>query len=261
MRRALPLAVLALALTACGSSGKDAATTTATAPKPPLPSFAAAAARTLAGKTARLEQTTTIVVAGSEIKAHDRGTAAFDGKRAHLYKLSVGTNTPGEVIVVGDVTYSNENVQAALSSPDVKPWTKLDARALTARERSSRPNELSHVLAPAYLAYGARAVSRAQRVADGALYWARIDPALVLRRAPAARRALISNALRGDYPAKQFNARFWIDGRDRIRRVVVSYTSAQGTPIAIDTSYSGFGARVETALPPARSIKDITPRR
>ena len=65
VRRALPLAVLALVLTACGSSGKGAATTTGTTAKPPLPSFDAAAGKTLAGKTAHLEQTTTIVLGGT----------------------------------------------------------------------------------------------------------------------------------------------------------------------------------------------------
>jgi hypothetical protein len=262
VRRRLAIALLALCATGCGSGGRHAApSTTPTTAKPALPSFAAARARTLAARTARVEETAAIVLGGSEIKAYDRGTVALDGGRAHLYKLSAGMATPGEVIVIGDVVYSNENVQAAMSSPDVQPWTKLDRSALTVQQRQQRPDELAHVLAPLYLASGARAVSLATRVADGALYWARIDPALVLKRVPAARRALIQTAVRGDYPAKQFNVKFWIDSTEHIRRVIASYVSAQGTPVAVDASYSGFGSPVDVKLPPKRSIKDITPTR
>lgn len=225
-----------------------------------MPSFAAARGTTFDARTAHLTQTTSIVVGGSRIDAHDTGTIAFDGTRAHLYKLDPGSNVPGEVIVVGPITFTNANVQASMMSGDVKPWTRLDTRRLPVREERNRPDELSHVLAPLYLAYGARGVSLARRVADGAIYWARIDPALVLRRIPDGRRALVAKALRGDYPAKAFNARFWIDSRDRIRRVIVSYATPQGTPVAIDTSYDRFGAPVAIAAPPARDVKDITPR-
>jgi hypothetical protein len=260
VRRLLAIALLALGAAGCGDASHRAATTTTVAKKP-LPSFAAAPAKTLAARTAKFVETAAIAIGGNEIKAYDRGTAAFDGSRAHIYKLSAGTAIPGELIVVGDVTYSNENVQAAMSSPDVKPWTKLDRRALTAKERQSRPDELAHVLAPVYLAYGARAVRLDRRVANGALYWARIDPKLALKRVPAARRALIATAIHGDYPSRQFNAKFWIDRNERIRRVIASYVSAQGTPVGIDASYSGFGSAVDTKLPPVRSIRDITPRR
>ena len=36
----------------------------------------------------------------------------------------------------------------------VKPWTKLDTRRLTAEQLATQPDELAHVLAPAYLADG-----------------------------------------------------------------------------------------------------------
>jgi hypothetical protein len=254
--------IVLLALIAAGCGGHDATsgrTTTAAAP-PPLPSFAKARARMFAARTVRIDQTTAIVVGGNEIKAYDRGTVALDGSRAHLYKLSAGTATAGEVIVVGPIVYSNENVQAALSTPGVKPWTRLDRRKLTARERAQRPNELAHVLAPAYLAYGARGVTPARRVADGALFWARIEPTLVRRSLSQAQRALLGGALASDYPAKPFNAKFWVDGRDRIRRVIVTWTTNDGTPVAIDTSFAGFGARVDTTPPPARSVEDVTAR-
>ena len=257
MPRLPAIALLLLCATACGSARHAAATTTQA--QKPLPTFAAARAKTLSAGTAHFQETATIVIGGNEVKAYDRGTAAFDGSRAHIYKLSVGTATPGEVIVVGDVTYSNENVQAAMSSRDVKPWTKLDRRLLSAKERASRPDELAHVLAPLYLAYGTRATALDRRVADGAIFWGRIDPALVLKRVPAPRRALISTAIHGDYPSKQFNVKFWIDSSDRIRRVIASYVSPQGTPVAIDASYYDFGAKVDVKLPPKRSIKVITP--
>ena len=256
MRR---LSLIAVLTVCAGCGGTHHAATTTTAAQKPLPSFAAARAKTLAAGTARFQETATIAVGGNEIKAYDRGTAAFDGSRAHIYKLSAGTAIPGEVIVAGDITYSNENVQAAMTSPDVKPWTKLDRRLLTAKERASRPDELAHVLAPLYLAWGARATALDRRAADGALFWGRIDPALVLKRVPAARRAVISTAIHGDYPSKQFNVKFWIDSSNHIRRVIASYVSAQGTPVAIDASYYGFGAKVDVKPPPQRSIKVVKP--
>ena len=256
MRRAALAAVLAPILAGCGSDSHQAATTT---PSAPLPSFAKARANVLTATTAKLDQVTTIVVSGTEIKAHDTGRLAYDGSRAHIYKLSPGGRFPGEVIVIGPFTYTNANVEASLQSPEVPPWTKLDTRKLSARAAANQTDELSHVLAPAYLAFGASHVTLRRRVSDGAIFWARVDPKLILRRVPTARRAKIEKAVRSDYPAEDFNARFWVDSHDRIRRVIVAWATPNGTPVALDTSYSAFGAPVDTKLPPARSIKDITP--
>lgn len=246
-----------LLVTGCGGNPKQAATTTQ--PKP-LPSFAKARENVLATTTAKLDQVTTIVVSGSEIQAHDTGHLAFDGSRAHIYKLAPGSQFPGEVIVIGPFTYTNANVQAALQAPEVPPWTKLDTRKLSAKAAANQTDELSHVLAPAYLAFGASHVTLRRRESDGAVFWARIDPKVVLSSVPAARRAKIENAVRADYPAKDFNARFWVDSRNRIRRVIVAWATPSGTPIAVDTSYSSFGSPVDTTLPAARRIKDITPK-
>ena len=257
MRRALIAAVLGLLLVGCGSDSQQAATTT---PPAPLPSFVKARANILTATTAKLDQVTTIVISGAEIKAHDTGRVAYDGTRAHIYKLSPGSQFPGEVIVIGPFTYTNANVQASLQSPEVPPWTKLDTRKLSAKAATNQTDELSHVLAPVYLAFGASHVTLHRRVADGAVFYARIDPKLVLSKLPAARRAKIEKAVRSDYPAGDFNARFWVDSHDRIRRVIVAWATPNGTPVALDTSYSAFGAPVNTKLPPARSIKDITPK-
>jgi hypothetical protein len=259
VRRALIVALLALLLVGCGSDSKKAATT-ATVQPAPLPSFAKARANVLRMTTARLDQVTTIVINGTEIKAHDTGRVAYDGSRAHIYKLSPGTQFPGEVIVIGPFTYTNANVQASLQSPEVPPWTKLDTRKLSAKAATNQTDELSHVLAPAYLAFGASHVTLRRRVRDGAIFWARIDPKLVLSTVPAARAAKIEKAVRSDYPSGDFNARFWVDSRDRLRRVIVAWATPGGTPVAVDTSYSAFGPPVDTKLPPARSIKDITPK-
>jgi hypothetical protein len=255
VRRASLAAVLALVLVGCGSNSKQATTQ----PRP-LPSFAKARANLLRATTARLDQVTTIVVSGTKIEAHDTGRVAFDGSRAHIYKLSPGGRFPGEVIVIGPITYTNANVEAAMQAPEVPPWTRLDTRKLSAKAAANQTDELSHVLAPAYLAFGASNVTLRRRVGDGAVFWARIDPTLVLQRVPAARRARFEKAVRSDYPAKDFNARFWIDSHDRVRRVIVTWATARGTPVAIDTSFSAFGAPVDTKLPPARSIQDITPK-
>jgi hypothetical protein len=258
VRRAPIVAVVALLLAGCGSDSRQAATTTTE--RAPLPSFAKARANVLGTTTARLDQVTTIVINGTAIKAHDTGRVAYDGSQAHIYKLSPGTQFPGEVIVIGPYTYTNANVQASLQSPEVPPWTKLDTRKLSAKAATNQTDELSHVLAPVYLAFGASHVTLHRRVADGAVFWARIDPKLVLSRLPATRRAKIDKAVRSDYPAADFNARFWVDSHDRIRRVIVAWATPSGTPVAVDTTYSAFGAPVNTKLPPARSIKDITPK-
>jgi hypothetical protein len=165
------------------------------------------------------------------------------------------------VIVDGPITYSNANVQAAMSSPDVQPWTRLDRRKLTAKEKAQHPDEVAHALTPLYLGLGAEAVKLDRRVADGALFWARIGPKLVEQRVPADLRELVTGSLRADYPSADFNAKFWIDGRGRIRRVIVAYATTKGTPIAVDTSYDSFGTRIDVTPPPARSTKDITPQR
>jgi hypothetical protein len=255
--RALIAAALALLLVGCGGEAKRAATTTAPGP---LPSFARARANVLTGTTAKLTQVTKIAVGGTEIEAHDTGTVALDGSRAHIYKVSPSSRFPGEVIVVGPITYTNANVEAALQAPEVPPWTKLDTRKLSAKDAANQTDELSHVLAPAYLAFGASHVTLHRRVADGAVFYARIDPKLVLSRVPAARRAKIEKGVRGDYPAVDFNARFWVDSHDRIRRVIVAWVTPNGTPVAVDTAYSAFGSRVSTTLPAADKIKDITPK-
>jgi hypothetical protein len=262
VRRVLPLLAVALCLTACGGSSDPAAPrTTAPARQTPLPSLEQARTRTLAAGSARFVQTTALVLSGTRVEAHDRGSLSLDGRRAHLYRLSPGQSIPGEVIVDGPITYSNANVQAAMSSPEVRPWTRLDERKLTAREKAQHPDEVAHAVTPLYLAFGARTVKLDRRVADGALFWARVDPTLVEQRVPSARRTLVAGALRADYPRADFNAKFWIDGKGRIRRVIVAYATPQGTPIAVDTSYDSFGTTVDVTPPPARSTKDITPVR
>ncbi len=256
MRRAPIAALLALLLVGCGGHAHRDATTS---PPSPLPSFAKARANVLKTKTANVEQDTTVVLGGTEIKAHDSGRVAFDGSRAHIYKLSPGTRYPGEVIVIGPFTYTNANVEASLQTPGIQPWTKLDTRKLSSHAAANQTDELSHVLAPAYLAFGASHVTLRRRVSDGAIFSARIDPRRVLRAVPAARRAKIGRALRADYPTADFNGRFWIDSHNRIRRVIVTWVTARGTRIALDSAYGGFGEPVGTKLPPAGDIKDITP--
>src|SRR4029077_4223392 len=84
----------------------------------------------------------------------ETGTIAFSGRRAHVYKLVPGGRVPQEVIVDRAVVFTNANVDAALAERRVKPWTKLDTRRLSAKERRSHPDELAHVLALLHLADG-----------------------------------------------------------------------------------------------------------
>ena len=96
------------------------------------------------------------------------------------------------------------------------------------------------MLAPAYLADG---VARPVRVGRAP---GRHDALLghsSTRRGsraalPAAERASLVTAVRNDYSAKPFPADFWLDDAGRVRRVRVAYTTAQGTQITVDTTYS-----------------------
>ena len=91
------------------------------------------------------------------------------------------------------------------------PWTKLDTRRLTAKQRAGRPDELAHVRAVAHLSDGvveARQIGETgKEETDGeptTKFRGRVDPKLVVAKAPAGQRAALAQALRNDYPAKPF---------------------------------------------------------
>lgn len=265
VRRFLPLVAVAVAIVLAGCGGKAhvAATTTAvttTTTTGATPSFPAATAATTAAGTAEFTLTIKAVVGGGAVDAEENGTVSFRGHRAHLYKQIPGSTVPQELILIGPFTYTNANVQAALSDPTVQPWTKLDTRRLTAKERKNELDELAHVIAPAYLADGVAAAKRTGSGADGTTrFTGVVDPARLARHLPAAARASIETAVRNDYAATPFAATFWLDGKSRIRRVLVDYKTPQGTRITVNTLYSNFGAKISVALPAAGDIKDITP--
>ncbi|MEY2430361.1 MAG: hypothetical protein QOC92_86, partial [Acidimicrobiaceae bacterium] len=229
MRLAASLALVALALSACGGSG----------PKPKQLSFEQATTTTTAAGTAHFTLSVTADLAGTKVTADENGAVSFTHRRAHLYKLVPNSGLPQEVIVDGPYVYTNGNVQAALSDPTVKPWTKLDTRRLTASQRARQLDEISHVLAPAYLAVG---VSRPHRVGvadDGTTqFTGRVDPARLARRVPAAKRAAISAAVRSDYASRPFETSFWLDDRGRVRHVLVDYSTDKGTHFTIDATYT-----------------------
>jgi hypothetical protein len=251
VRLAALLAFAALALAGCGGSSGTAGRTDVT--------LATARARTIAAGSAQFKLLITADVAGSKITAEENGTASFTRRRAHLYKQVPGSPVPQELVLVGPYTYTNANIQAALADPTVRPWTKLDTRRLTAAQRHAQPDELAHVLAPAYLADGVTAPQRAGTEKDGTTrLTGRVDPARLARRLPAASAAILA-AVRADYAAAPFPATFWLDGSGRIRRVLVDYTTPKGSRITVDTTYSEFGTRVDTTLPAEGKIADISP--
>jgi hypothetical protein len=245
VRRLLLLPLLAVVLAACGGSSSS-------------PDPAGAREATTAERSAQFTLLIDAVVGTTNVRSSETGTIAFGARRAHLYKLLAGTGQPQEVIVDGPFTYTNANVQAALNDPSVKPWTKLDTRRLTAKQRSSHPDELAHVLVLAYLPDGLVQSKRLDRSdVDGERvteFHGLVQPARVSRSAPA-----LAQALRNDYPAKPFPASVWLDDAGRVRRVVVSYLTPGGTRISLDGRFSEFGTEVDTKPPPARSIEDITP--
>jgi hypothetical protein len=249
--------VLVLALSACGGSSPRPVTTQSGS-APPL---SKAVARTVAAGTARFSQRTAIGAGGSIVHADANGAASLRVRLGHIYKLNPGGGIPREIVVIGPVTYTNANVEAALADPSVPPWTKLDTRRLNARERAAQADDLAHAVAPAFLAGGVAKPTLVASSGGRAVYRGSVDPALLERNLPAASRSWIMSGVRADYPASPFDARFWLDASGRVRRVLVTYKTPAGTPVAVDTRYSGFGTPVGVSLPRASEIKDVTPAR
>jgi hypothetical protein len=250
MRFAAVLALAVLALSACGGSSS----------KTNEVSFAQATADTTAEGSVRFTLSVTADLAGTKVAADENGAVSFTRRHAHLYKLVPNSGLPREVIVDGPYVYTNGNVQAALSDPTVRPWTKLDTRRLTAAQRARQLDELAHVLAPVYLAEGVAKPHRVGVAQDGTTqFTGTVDPARLARRVPADRRAAISAAVRSDYANRPFEASFWLDKRGRVRRVLVDYATEQGARFTIDATYTDFGVAVDRSLPPASAIQDISP--
>ena len=255
MKRLTFLAVVLIA------AGCGAAKQAAPPPRPiAAPSFQRALARTVAAKTVKFAQITAITLGGSKVNAYANGTASFRDRVAHIFRIQPGTNLPGEAIVSGPFLYQNANAQAALSDPGVAAWTKLDTRKLPAKEQKTRTDDLAHALAPAYLAAAVKHPRLIRTTTSRAVFDGLVDPSEVAAHVPAAERSLVAAAVHGDYPTKPFTARFWLDARGRLRRVRVAYKTPGGTPVSVDTSYDAFGVPVDATPPPARDVKDVTPR-
>lgn len=243
--RAATILLVMLALAGCGSSAKKSA-----------PDFDGVRARTTATGSAVFRYLISINAGGTRITAEENGSASFSGRRGHLYKQLPGGQFPQELVIIGPLTYSNANVQAALADPSVPPWTKLDTRRLTAKQRSSQPDELNHVLAPVYLTDGVAAASSGSKESDGTFrYTGSVDPARLARRVP--KSMLV--AARNDFPSTRFPATFWLDADGRLTRVLVDYTTPKGTKVTVDAVYSEYGSKVDLALPAPAKIKDISP--
>ncbi len=263
--RVILIAIAVIALAGCGGSSHatrtaTAPTTTTRAPRGPSPSLSGATARTTAAGPVQFRLVITAIVGGSPVVAEENGTISFVERRAHLYKQIPGSPVPQELVLIGPITYTNANVQAALADPTVKPWTKLDTRRLTAKQVRAQPDEFAHVIAPAYLADGVTLPKRVAMKPDGTTqFTAVVDPARLASTVPHFVRASILTAVRNDYAATPFPATFWLDTHGRIRRVRVAYTTPQGSQITVDTTYSDFGAKINVVLPAAGDIADITP--
>jgi hypothetical protein len=231
--------------------------------KPAEQDPAKATATTLAEKTARFTLLINAKVGENTIQTTETGQISFGERLAHVYKLVPGNRIPQEVVVLGPWTYSNANVEAALNDTSVRPWTKLDTRKLTATQRDQHPDELSHVRVLMHLPDGVKKAARIETIEVAGekvtRYNGEVDPARVVSSAKPSARDDLRKALANDYPSKPFLASYWLDDSGRVRRVLVEYKTAGGTPIAIDGRFSAFGIAVDTRLPPADAIQDITP--
>jgi hypothetical protein len=248
VRRVVLLALLTAGLAACGGSAPSGQV-----------DFSEARAHTVGEGTARFTLSISATVAGARILASETGTVSFTKPRAHVYKLGSNIVVPQELIVVGPFAYTNGNVDEAMRDSNVKPWTKLDTRRLSARQRRHHLDELSHVRAIAYLPVG---VARAKRIGSETVDEAKtthfrgtVDPERLIARAPAA----IGAAVRRDYAGSPFTADFWLDRAGRLRHVRVDYRTPKGGRIIVDGGYRDFGVAVDVSLPPASSIQDISP--
>ena len=212
--------------------------------------------------TARFTMVVTGVVAGVNVFAEENGTVSFVQRHAHIYRLTLGGDgIPQEIVVNGPFTYTNANVEAAMNDPTVKAWTMLDTRRLTAKQRLGEADELTHVRAPAYLAYG---VSGAKRLGTDAAdrtthFRGMVDPVRLAAHLPAAQRRAVLSTVRQDYVDRPFLADFWVDAQGRVRRVHVSYRTAGGGHLTVRVAYSDFGIRVDLKTPPAGDVENITP--
>jgi hypothetical protein len=253
--------VLLAALAGCGGSSRQPAHEAS--PPPPTASTTAvdhAGATTLAEGAARFTLAVSGEVGGLGMRADERGAIAFVRPRAHIYKLLLSGGIPEEVIVDGPYVYSNGNVQAAMNDTTVKPWTKLDTRRLTARERQSNGDELAHVRAPAYLIEGVAHLRRVGVGSGGVVHvQGMVDPTRLAAYVPISIRASILATVARDYARTPFPADFWIDPKGRVRRVHVSYGTGSSGRIVVTATYSDFGAPVALGLPPSSHTQDITP--
>jgi len=253
VRRLSLLPLLAVVVAACGGSSTPSAS----------PDPGAARSTTTAERSARFTLLIDAVVGKARVRSSETGTIAFGQRRAHVYKLLPGGGQPQEVIVDGPFMYTNANVMAAMSDPSVRPWTKLDTRRLTAKQRAGHPDELAHVLALVYLPDGMDRPTRLESLTVAGRrvtqFRGLVRPGRVARGAPASLRGTLAQAVRNDYPAKPFFANVWLDDLGRVRRVLVSYDTPGGTEISLDGRFSQFGTTVDTTPPPARSIEDISP--
>jgi hypothetical protein len=254
VRGLLPIvAVLALPLAACGGSSKPAAAT----------GVSGATARTIAAKTASFSLLISGTVGSMSLESSESGSVSFSDRRAHFYKLVPGGGTPQEIVLNGPYDYTNANIDAALKDSSVRPWTKLDTRRVPPAQLRSRPDELAHVRAVAYLASGVAHASKiGSDTIDGVAqghYRGVVDPARVVAKAPAADRAALRIAVGNDYLTKPFPADFWIDDGGRVRRVLVGYRTPGGGQIVVDGRFSDFGVKLDLSIPAASRIQDITP--
>jgi hypothetical protein len=250
--------LLVVALAGCGGSSTHPATSA-----PPTASQAAierAGETTIAQGTARFTLAVSGNVGGLGMRADERGSMAFVQPRAHIYKLLLSGGVPEEVIVDGPYVYTNGDVQAAMNDPTVKPWTKLDTRRLTAKQRESTGDELAHVRAPAFLIDGVADLERVG-VSPGGVVHLRgtVDPARLASHLPPSVRASIVTAVDRDYTRSPFPADFWIDPQGRVRRVHVSYDTGSNGRIVVTATYSDFGSSVPLGLPRPSHTQDITP--
>ena len=153
-----------------------------------------------------------------------------------------------------------------MNDSTVKPWTKLDTRRLTAKQRGSEADELAARPRSRLSRYGVSGVTRlgtdppatlpaTPRISAG---WSTRPPrrASAGDRARRHRRRGAQRLRRPSFPGRLL-AR---SARPHPARPCAATARRAAVTSTVNVTYSGFGTHVDLAVPPARDIEDITPR-
>jgi hypothetical protein len=252
----LTVAVLTVSLTACGSSKKPAATTTAS--ENAAPAVRDAVAKTVRAGSEHAVLSAAVNAGGNAVRLAGKGDFDSAKRTGSLHaSFAVGglQSTVDEVLDGQTVYVSSPFFSTVL--PAGKTWLKLDlataektlganASALTSQDPTAALGQLRALT-------GLRQTGTA--TIDGVQttrYRGRIDPS----RLPAATRSLVAKSGTGFGPVD-----VWVGADGYVHRVRVATTAGAGGQKArtvVTMTLSKYGEPVQTSVPPATATVDAS---